>query len=124
MIDWSAVKAAYVTSDKSYSQLAQEFGASESQVAYHARREGWADLRAEHGSTEDPYEKLNRASRLLDGCVLRLLESTQEVTSKEAAELARTVKTALEIRRELQEQQKRQDAANITVKFERPEWAE
>ncbi|MBQ8537436.1 MAG: hypothetical protein IJ461_08570 [Clostridia bacterium] len=124
MIDWSAVKAAYIATDKSYAQLGREYGVSASLVARHGRREDWPGLRAEHGSTEDVYKKLKKASGLLDDCIARCLEETEKVTSRETAELGRALKTALEIKRELQEQDKAQGAAQITVRFERPEWAE
>ena len=43
--DWNAVKAAYITSQKSYAQIAKDFGLSYNSVISRGKREGWVSLR-------------------------------------------------------------------------------
>ena len=48
MADWQAMKTEYITTDTSYRKLAEKNGVSTTQVANHAREEGWRALREQH----------------------------------------------------------------------------
>ena len=57
MIDWNAVKTAYITTGRNCSDLAREFGVTAARVYQRAREEGWQEHRAEHESGKLPENK-------------------------------------------------------------------
>ena len=125
MIDWNAVRTAYITTQQTCAELGRAFGVSASLVSRHARAEHWAEQRREHQEAklpQDKYARLVTASNLLDERLVTLLKDPESISVKEAAELGRAIKTALEVKAVLQD--KVEGPTQITVRFENPAWAE
>ena len=48
MIDWSAIKTEYITTDTSYRKLAEKYGVSRVQIGNVGKEENWVELRRQH----------------------------------------------------------------------------
>lgn len=120
MTDWDALRRAYVTSRKSYRQLAEETGVAYRTLCQRGKQEGWPRLR-EKGAAGGEYDCLTVAQQLLEGHIRRLLQE-ETVTTREVTELGRAIKTALETRNALKERAR--DERQLSVFFDHPEWAE
>ena len=61
MVDWSAIKTEYVTTDTSYRKLCDKYGVSMTEVSRHGKEEEWRKERKKY--QEKAYAKIRRNPR-------------------------------------------------------------
>lgn len=125
-MNWSEIRAEYVTTDITHRQLAQKYGVSPSQIARHSKSEGWVDLRKQKDSkvqaelvdraVEDGVDRMQRILTVSD----KLLERVEQYIETMPAELfGRDLKSLTGAIKDLKDIQAIQpDEQSIMVKFE------
>lgn len=122
MIDWSAIKTEYITTNTSYRKLAEKYGVSYVQIGNVGREEKWVELRKQHlnrtvTKTVAAVEtaQVNRAKKIqgVADKLLRKIEAMvdcQGMVPKDVRALVSAVKDLKEIqgvRSELDEKEQR-----------------
>lgn len=142
MIDWPAIKTAYITGDEGQHALAARFGVSYSALAERCRKEGWVAARKEykrHNVEEavkkasraqvDALAKIVQASDILDQVLLTLFEKLNEqgleaisgngMPGKELESLSRALLNNDELKRRLNGKMMPRDEARIQLDREK-----
>ena len=125
-ICWSEIEAAYVTSEKSYRKLAEQYGVPLRTVEDRGKKGNWVQKRRNHGETimedilkADREQALQRTERLMqagDGLLDKVRELTA-VTDSPAA--LKTLTEALKNIRDAQMlKEGRQEGDRLTVVLE------
>lgn len=125
-MNWSELRAEYVTTDITQRQLAQKYGVSPTQIARHSIKEGWVALREQRVSkvqaelfdkaVEDDVNRMQRILTVSD----KLLERVEQYIETMPAELfGRDLKSLTGAIKDLKDIQAIQpDEQSITVKFD------
>ena len=126
MVDWTAIKTEYITTDTSYRKLAQKYGVNHTNVAKKAKAESWVEQRKQYASKQHAktlekisQQEANRAAKIhsvADKLLLKIeamADSSRPMNSKDLRALTAAIKDLKDIQNVRSDADRREQEARI-----------